>query len=37
LGALEVEREEFLGSLQLLKDKPVNDACFENQWLEDMP
>jgi len=37
LGALEVEREEFLSSLQLLKDKPVNDACFENQWLEDMP
>ena len=37
LGALEVKREEFLSSLQLLKDKPVNDACFENQWLEDMP
>lgn len=37
LGALEVEREEFLSSLKLLKDKPVNDACFENQWLEDMP
>ncbi|KZX64812.1 leucyl/phenylalanyl-tRNA--protein transferase [Vibrio sp. HI00D65] len=37
LGALEVEREEFLSSLQLLKDKPVNDVCFENQWLEEMP
>lgn len=37
LGALEVEREEFLSSLQLLKDKSVDDVCFENQWLEEMP
>lgn len=37
LGAMEVEREEFLGSLQLLKDNPVDDACFETQWLEEMP
>ena len=37
LGAMEVEREEFLSSLQLLKDKSVDDVCFENQWLEEMP
>ncbi|MEZ9317280.1 leucyl/phenylalanyl-tRNA--protein transferase [Vibrio lentus] len=37
LGAIEVERDEFLSALKILKESQLNDGCFEAQWLEEMP
>ncbi|MEZ8063805.1 MULTISPECIES: leucyl/phenylalanyl-tRNA--protein transferase [Vibrio] len=37
LGAIEVDRNEFLNALQSLKETSVDDACFKTQWLKEMP
>ncbi len=35
LGAMEIERETFLESLSLLKERSIAAECFQPQWLED--
>lgn len=37
LGAIEVERDEFLSALKILKENQLSDGCFKSQWLEGTP
>ncbi len=36
LGAIEVERDELLSALKILKENQLGDGCFKSQWLEGM-
>lgn len=37
IGAIEIERDEFLSTLKVLKENQLDDGCFKAQWLEEMP
>ncbi|HAS26186.1 MAG TPA: leucyl/phenylalanyl-tRNA--protein transferase, partial [Vibrio sp.] len=37
LGAIEIERDEFLSALKILKENQLSDGCFKSQWLEGTP